>query len=46
MSNLVFGFAAGVVLAVAGTNIVDNPAKTVLLLLALIVAHIATGGEA
>ena len=35
----IFPFVAGVVLAIAGINIVEQPIKTILLLLALCMAH-------
>jgi len=35
----IFPFVAGVVLAIAGINVVEQPIKTILLLLALCMAH-------
>ena len=37
--SLIFGAVAGLVLAIAGCSVVDNPAKFVFLMLVLVVAH-------
>ena len=39
MKKFVFGGAAGLVVSIAGTSIVDEPVKTIALIFAICLAH-------
>ena len=46
MNTAIFGVVVGVALSVAGSSLIDEPIKTVSLIIAVVVAHGITKGGA